>query len=235
MSSQARLHALQACDATVLCCTPSYALHLAATAKEMSIDLRASKIRRILVAGEPGGSVAEIRSRIESAWDATVIDHCGATEVGPWGVGRTDGSGVHVIESEFIAEQLIFDADHPEGRMAMPGELAELVLTNLGRCGAPVIRYRTGDLVRGFTDAFSDNRFLFLEGGVLGRTDDMVVIRGVNVFPSSIDAIVKRVVGATEYRVNRSRHQEMDQLRIDVEGDVAVARKLHDAFREQLG
>ncbi len=77
MSSQARLHALHACDATVLCCTPSYALHLAATAKEMSIDLRSSKIRSILVAGEPGGSVPEIRSRIESAWDATVIDHCG--------------------------------------------------------------------------------------------------------------------------------------------------------------
>ncbi len=235
MSSQARLHAIRACEATLLCCTPSYALHLASIARELSIDLRQTKVRTILVAGEPGGSIAEVRERIEQAWDAVVVDHCGATEVGPWGVGRADGTGVHVIESEFIAEILVFDAEHPQGRAAQPCELAELVLTNLGRPGAPAIRYRTGDLVRGRVAAFDDNRFLFLEGGVLGRADDMVVIRGVNVFPSSVDAIVKQVAEHAEYRVNRSRLQEMEQLRIEIEGDPGLAQKLHEAFREQLG
>lgn len=235
MSSLARLHALIACQASVLCCTPTYALHLAAVAKQAKLDMSTSKINRIIVAGEAGGSLSEVRSRIESAWNARVIDHCGATEVGPWGVGDVSGEGVHVIESEFIAEQVVFDSTHPQGRPAKQGELAELVLTGLGRLGAPAIRYRTGDLVRGEASVDPANRFLFLRGGVIGRVDDMVVVRGVNVFPTSVEAIVRRVAGDAEYRVSRSRYQEMEQLRIEVEGDIAIASRLNDAFREQLG
>lgn len=235
MTSLARLHAIKACDATVICCTPTYALHLATIGKQAGLDLPRLPVSRIIVAGESGGSIPEVRARIEAAWDAKVVDHCGATEVGPWGVGDEAGTGIHVIESEFIAERLVFDADSPLGREAMEGELAELVLTGLGRHGAPAIRYRTGDLVRGEVSQNPNNRFLFLRGGVIGRADDMVVIRGVNVFPSSVESIVRRVAGDAEYRVNRSRHQEMDQLRIEIEGDVATAANLHDAFREQLG
>ncbi|MGV3486533.1 MAG: phenylacetate--CoA ligase family protein [Planctomycetaceae bacterium] len=235
MTSLARLHAMAACGATLLCCTPTYALHLATVARQSNFDLSASKISRIIVAGESGGSIPEVRSRIESAWQARVVDHCGATEVGPWGVGDRQGLGVHVIESEFIAETIVFDDRSPSGREAAEGELAELVLTGLGRYGAPAIRYRTGDLVRAEISKQPDNQFLFLRGGVIGRVDDMVVIRGVNVFPTSVEAIVRRIAGDVEYRVNRSRHQEMDQLRIEVEGEVATARRLHDAFREQLG
>ena len=235
MTSLARLHAIRACEATVICCTPTYALHLAAIGKQAGLDLPRLPVSRIIVAGEAGGSIPEVRARIEAAWDAKVVDHCGATEVGPWGVGDEAGTGIHVIESEFIAERLVFDADSPLGRDAIDGELAELVLTGLGRHGAPAIRYRTGDLVRGETSRNLKNRFLFLRGGVIGRADDMVVIRGVNVFPSSVESIVRRVAADAEYRVNRSRHQEMDQLRIEIEGDVATAANLHDAFREQLG
>ena len=240
MSSLARLHAMLACQATVLCCTPTYALHLATVAKQAQIDLSGSRISRIIVAGEPGGSVPEVRGRIESLWNARVVDHCGATEIGPWGVGDSAGEGIHVIEAEFIAETIVFDGTSGEGtarsgRMAGPGELAELVLTGLGRLGAPVIRYRTGDLVRAEPSCDPENRFLYLRGGVVGRVDDMVVVRGVNVFPSSIDAIVRRVAGDAEYRVSRSRYQEMEQLRLEVEGDLAVASRLNDAFREQLG
>jgi phenylacetate-CoA ligase len=235
MSSLARLHAILASRATLLCCTPTYALHLAAVARQANIDLSSSLVSRIIVAGEAGGSIAEVRGRIESAWNARVIDHCGATEVGPWGVGDEAGEGVYVIESEFIAEQIVFDEKSPSGRAAEPGEVAELVLTGLGRLGAPAIRYRTGDLVRGELRPDANNRFLFLRDGVLGRVDDMVVIRGVNVFPTSIEAIVRRVAGDAEYRVSRSREQEMEQLRIECEGDVVTARRLSDAFREQLG
>jgi phenylacetate-CoA ligase len=235
MTSLARLHAIQACNATVVCCTPTYALHLSTVALQAGINLRSLRVSRIIVAGESGGSIHEVRTRIEDAWDARVIDHCGATEVGPWGVGDRQGKGIHVIESEFIAERIIFDEQTPEGREAGEGELAELVLTGLGRLGAPAIRYRTGDLVRGEASHDPENRFLFLRGGVIGRSDDMVVIRGVNVFPSSVDSIVKQIAGDAEYRVSRSRHQEMDQLRIELEGDLATADDLHDAFREQLG
>ena len=235
MTSLARLHAIAACDATILCCTPTYALHLATVAKQAGINITESAISRIIVAGETGGSIPEVRQRIETAWGASVIDHCGATEVGPWGVGNRSGTGVHVIESEFIAETLIFDAKSPSGRNANPGELAELVFTGLGRHGAPAIRYRTGDLVRAEPSSDPENQFMFLRGGVVGRIDDMVVIRGVNVFPASVEAIIRRVAGDAEYRVSRSRHQEMEQLRIEVEGDVATSRRLDDAFREQLG
>jgi phenylacetate-CoA ligase len=219
----------------VLCCTPTYALHLATVARKSDIDLSKSKVSRIIVAGEAGGSIPEVRERIEKAWGARVVDHCGATEVGPWGVGDEAGTGIHVIESEFIAECLVFDESAPMGRQAAAGELAELVLTGLGRHGAPAIRYRTGDLVRAEPSPYAENRFLFLRGGVIGRVDDMIVIRGVNVFPSSVEAIMRRISGDAEYHVYRTRHEEMEQLRIEVEGDVATAARLHDAFREQLG
>lgn len=239
MTTLARLHAIQACQATVLCCTPSYALHMATVARQSGIALTSFAVKKIIVAGEAGGSVSEIRERIEAAWGAKVLDHCGATEVGPWGVGDASGQGIHVIEAEFIAERLVFENEAGRSevrpRLATDGEIAELVLTGLGRHGAPAIRYRTGDLVLAEPSSDPTNRFLFLRGGVLGRVDDMVVIRGVNVFPNSVDAIIRRVAGEAEYRVSRSRHQEMDQLRIDLEGDVATASRLHDAFREQLG
>jgi len=235
MTSLARLHALAACEATILCCTPTYALHLATVAKQAGITIAKSAISRIIVAGESGGSIPEVRQRIETAWGASVIDHCGATEVGPWGVGNPLGTGVHVIESEFIAETVVFDATAPNGRNASTGELAELVLTGLGRHGAPAIRYRTGDLVRAEPSSDPLNQFVFLRGGVVGRIDDMVVIRGVNVFPTSIEAIIRRVAGDAVFRDSRGGHQEMEQLRIEVEGDIATTRRLDDAFREQLG
>jgi len=235
MTSLARLHAIAASGATVVCCTPTYALHLATTAKLAGLTLSKLPVSRIIVAGEAGGSISEVRLRIESAWDARVIDHCGATEVGAWGYGDRNGEGIYGIESEFIVERIVFDGVSGNGRRAVDGELAELVLTGLGRHGAPAIRYRTGDLVRAEESQDPDHQFVFLRGGIIGRADDMVVIRGVNVFPSSVEAIVRRVCGDAEYRVNRSRHQEMDQLRIEIEGDIATANRLHDAFRERLG
>ena len=130
--------------ATVLFCTPSYALHLAEIAQQNQIDTTALQVRRIIVAGEPGGSLPAIRNRIEQAWNAKVTDHAGASEVGPWGYADRDGRGLYVNEAEFIAEFLSVET----GKPAAEGELSELVLTTLGRTGCPVIRYRTGDLVR---------------------------------------------------------------------------------------
>ncbi len=235
MPSVTRLHAIAGCSATVLCCTPTYALHLAATAAEHGLNPANSTVSRIIVAGEPGGSVPEVRDQIESAWNATVIDHCGATEIGPWGVGSREGKGLHVIESEFIAETIVFDDSSPRGRHSAEGELAELVITGLGRHGAPAIRYRTGDLVRARASEDPQNRFLFLDGGILGRGDDMIVIRGVNIFPSTIEAIVRATSATAEFRVTHICGEGLAELRVEVEGTEPLADQLRSAFREKLG
>ncbi len=234
MSSEARLQMIIDQQCTLVCCTPTYALHLASVAADKQIDLAQSRVSRIIVAGEPGGSVPIVRQRIEQAWGATVIDHSGASELGAWGFGSPDGKGMHVIETQFIAELLKFDDQNPNGIPAADGEQAELVLTNLGRFGGPAIRYRTGDMVRGWRDHDYDCKFLWLEGGVLGRVDDMMVIRGVNVFPSSIEAIVREVDAQAEFRIIATRKDEMDQLAVQVELDHDAAAKLSDLLRDRL-
>jgi phenylacetate-CoA ligase len=234
MNSEARLQLICEQNCTIVCCTPTYALHLVSVAAQSDFDLRSSAVSRLVVAGEPGGSIPSIRARIEEAWGARVIDHSGASEVGAWGFGSTDGRGLHVIESEFIAELLQFDDDHPGGKSAADGELSELVLTNLGRVGGPAIRYRTGDVVRGYRSHDHECQFLWLEGGVLGRADDMLVIRGVNVFPSSIEAIVREVDPTAEFRMVATRREEMDQLSIDAELTESQAQRLSHLLRERL-
>lgn len=238
MTSQKRIQMIRDHRCTVLCCTPTYALHLGAVAQELGIDLSETKVRRIIVAGEPGGSIPSVRQRLETLWDAKVVDHTGASEVGAWGFGNETGTGIHVIETEFIAELLRFDTQYPEGIKAGEGEEAELVLTSLGRFGGPVIRYRTGDIVRGYRNHDQACRFLFLDGGVLGRVDDMMVIRGVNVFPSSIESIVREITPLAEFRIIATRVAEMDQLAIEVEAEVeaeeAVVEQLSEMVRDRL-
>ena len=234
MTSQQRIQMIFDHRCTLLCCTPTYALHLGAVAEKHDIDLTKTAIRRIIVAGEPGGSTPSVRNRLETLWDARVIDHTGASEVGAWGFGNSAGTGIHVIEDEFIAELLCFDVEHPQGMEVEDGEQAELVLTSLGRSGGPVIRYRTGDIVRGYRNHDQECGFLFLEGGVLGRVDDMMVIRGVNVFPSSIESMVREVAPLAEFRMIVSRVAEMDQLAIELEADQASVTRLSDLIRDRL-
>jgi phenylacetate-CoA ligase len=109
--------------------------------------------------------------------------------------------------------------------------LAELVLTTLDRRGCPVIRYRTGDLVRPTRNAAEGNRFVFLEGGVLGRADDMLVIRGMNIFPSSVEQILRGFADVAEYRLIADKAAEMDVLTVEVEDRLnqpeRIARELH--------
>jgi phenylacetate-CoA ligase len=187
MNSLSRLELMERTGATVLCCTPSYALRLVEVAAEHKIGLHNFTVRRIIVAGEPGGSQPAVRQRIEEAWQAQVIDHAGATEVGPWGYADAERRGLHIIESEFIAEFLDLETGEPTSADG----LAHLILTPLGRRGMPVIRYRTGDIVRPTWPESGPNRFVLVEGGVLARADDMLIIRGVNVFPSAVDQILR--------------------------------------------
>ncbi len=234
MTSEQRLQIIHDQRCSVVCCTPTYALHLASVAENINVSLVDTAVKKIIVAGEPGGSIAAIRSRIEQAWGATVIDHAGASELGAWGFGSHDGRGLHVIETEFIAELLRFDDQHPDGVPAADGQEAELVMTNLGRLGGPAIRYRTGDIVRGYRDHDHRCRFLWLDGGVVGRADNMLVVRGVNVFPSSVEAIVRELEPTTEFRIIVSRFDEMDQLEIEIETDQPRANKLAELLRDRL-
>ena len=213
LNTLARLELLRSSHSTVVFCTPSYALHLVEVAADNQIDVTALNVERLVVAGEPGGSIPSYRERIETAWDARVIDHAGASEVGPWGYADQRHTGLHVIESEFIAEFLSVDT----GKPADEGELSELVLTSLGRAGSPIIRYRTGDLVRPSWDYDVANNFVFLDGGVLGRADDMMIIRGVNIFPSSVEQILRSFPEIVEYRIFARKDGEMDTLSVEIE------------------
>jgi phenylacetate-CoA ligase len=236
MPSLSRLHLARSLEATVLVATPSYALHLAEVAREAKIDTASMAVRLVIVAGEPGGSVPATRARIAEAWGADVLDHCGATEVGPWGSGDLRGGGIDVLEPWFHPEFLSLET----GAAAAPGELAELVLTTLGRVGAPVIRYRTGDVVRPTWASDADVAagacpWVRLEGGILGRSDDMLVVRGVNVFPGAIDDIVRSFPEVVEYRVTLSTRESLDELAVEIEDRLGAPERVAAEFRVRLG
>lgn len=214
-SSIERLHLMRDTGSTVLCCTPTYALHLLEVAREQKIPFDDFKIRATIHAGEPGANVPATKARIEEGWSAKCYDHAGASEVGGHSFEcQAQPNGIHVIESEFIVECLNPTTSQP----VAPGEKGELVITNLGRWGFPVIRYRTGDAVI-FNEARCEcgRTFLRLEGGVLGRVDDMVTIRGVNIFPSAIENLVRAQPAVDEFRVKATRRGELDELCIEIE------------------
>jgi phenylacetate-CoA ligase len=236
LSSAGRLEILRGAEATVLVATPSYALHLAEVAEQSKIDVAALPVRLVVVAGEPGGSVPAVRARIAAAWDADVLDHAGATEVGPWGVGDLRGPGLDVIEPFFHAEFLALES----GRPAAEGELSELVLTTLGRAGAPLIRYRTGDLVRPTWAAAADVAagacpWVRLAGGVLGRADDMLVVRGVNIFPGAIDDIVRGFPEVVEHRLTVGTRESLDELQLEIEDRLKAPDRVARELQLRLG
>ena len=214
-----RLKTIAEAGATVLVCTPSYALRLAQVAREQGLDPAAMPIRATIHAGEPGANIPGTKRRLEELWGARCYDHCGLTEVGAVGFECVaQPGGLHVNESEFIVEVI----DPVTGESAPDGE-GELVLTNLGRRGSPVIRYRTGDLVRLNTAPCACGRtFARLDGGILGRVDDMVIVRGVNVFPSAIEDIVRRYPVVDEFRIEVFERAEMREIRILLEINDAV-------------
>jgi len=230
MTTTERVAAIVATEATVLMSTPTYALRLAEAAREEGIDLARSALRVSIHAGEPGASIPATRERIDKELGVEAFDHTGATEVGAHGFSCAARDGVHINESEFIVE--VLDA---AGYARDEGE-GELVLTNLGRWGMPVIRYRTGDRVHALRGSCACGRTLVkLVGGIAGRVDDMLTVRGVNVFPSAIEAIVRRFDEVGEYRVELARVREMDELRCVVEAPADVAERVGAAIHRELG
>lgn len=215
MTSTARLRFLIEHNCTIVFATPTYALHLAELAAKEGIDLAGSAVRALVLAGEPGGNIPSTRERIETVWGARVFDHYGMTETGPVAVEAEDRrSQMYLLESEYIAEVLVPATNAP----AKPGEFGELVITNLGRVGSPLIRYRSGDLVRLATDVDPTGRtWRRIDGGILGRCDDMIHLRGNNLYPSAIEAIVRRFPAVAEYRIVVDHSGPLADLRIEVE------------------
>lgn len=237
LSSLQRLERILEHSATVLVSTPTYALHLAEVAAEHGLDLADSAVRTTIHAGEPGASVPSVKRRIEEAWGAHTYDHAGATEVGAWGFGcQADGHAVHLNELEFFFEVV----DPETGAEVAAGARGELVVTTLARTGMPVVRYRTGDLVVRCDEPCACGRHMSrIEGGVLGRADDMLTVRGVNVYPSAVDDLMRSLSEVVEYEVEIRRRQALDDLLIKVETAPdqpfePVEQALHAAFRTRL-
>jgi phenylacetate-CoA ligase len=238
MTSEARLSLIRDLTPTVVCCTPTYALRLLEVARERAgFELAASSVRTLIVAGESGGSIPSTRSRIEEGWGARVIDHHGLTEVGPVSFECQDApGGLHVNEAEFICEVL----EPGSTREVGDGERGELVMTNLGRAASPLIRYRTGDIVvRTHGECRCGRTFARLEGGILARADDMVNVRGVNVYPSAVEAVVRRFAEVAEYRATVSSAGALRELALEVEldgtGQSDPTARLVAALRDALG
>jgi len=244
LSSVARLHVLMENRATILCCTPTYALRLAEVAAEEKIDLRAACVRTIIVAGEPGGSIPALRARLQKLWQgAGIFDHHGMTETGPVTHECPKQPGVlHVLEPAYFAEVI----DPISAKPIAPGQRGELVLTTLGRTGSPLLRYRTGDLVKpvhqpsilDHQPCVCGRHTLTLDGGILGRTDDMVIVRGVNVFPSAVEDIILACGEVAEYQVTVNNAHALTELSIQIEpapvcpDPAALVKRLEKSFED---
>ena len=237
-TSAQRLELMADLGVTAMCCTPTYALRLAEVARESGFDLSTIPMRATVHAGEPGANVPATKARIEAAWGAKCFDHAGASEVGAHSFECQAQPGTtHAIDSEFIVEVV----DPHTGDAVPAGAEGELVITNLGRIGFPVIRYRTGDLVQIDEGPCPCGRtFTRFTGGVIGRVDDMVVVRGVNVFPAAVENLVRQHRAIDEFRVTISRRREMAEILIEIEcrdgtdGENA-RRAVRGTFESSLG
>jgi phenylacetate-CoA ligase len=237
LSSTARLRFLLDNAATVVLCTPSYALHLAEVARAEGIDLPGSSVRALIVAGEPGGSIPATRARIEAGWGARLFDHNGMTETGPFGIECTEApGGLHLLETACWPEVIDPGSENP----LPPGTPGELVLTTFGRRASPLIRYRTGDLVCVDPRPCPCGRALVrLDGGIRGRVDDMVIIRGNNLHPSVLQGLLHRFREVVEYRVEVDQTGTLPVLRVQVEAasaaeGPALAARIDRTIRDEL-
>ena len=232
MTTPQRVAAIMDLGATVLCCTPTYALRLAEAAGALGVPIASAAIHTTIHAGEPGASIPATREAIETLFRARCIDHAGMTELGPTGFSCSARDGLHLIESEFVFEVL----DPETGRLGTDGD-GELVATNLGRWGSPLIRYRTGDRVLLSREACPcGSGFAKLVGGIRGRVDDMITVRGVNLYPSQVEDIVRRHPEVVEFVIEHRRERQMDEVTLVVEcaGSPPVDQ-LHAELRSALG
>jgi phenylacetate-CoA ligase len=216
LPSDRLLGVLRQFQATAMWTTPSYAWSLGEAATRSGVDPRTDlNVRKIFVAGEPGGSIPETRRRIEELWGASVYDYYGLSDIFGSCAGMCEEkNGLHWAEDHIHVEVL-----DPETREPVKlGERGELVLTTLKKAARPIIRFCTGDIVSFTDEPCACGRTSLRMLGVHGRLDDMIIIKGVNLFPSDIEAIARDDKDLTgEYRLVVERVDRLDQLTVEVE------------------
>ncbi|MDY0038499.1 MAG: phenylacetate--CoA ligase [Zoogloea oleivorans] len=212
---------------TAIWTTPSYAWYLGETAVKEGIDLKKDlAIRRIFVAGEPGGSIPETRQRIEDLWGASVYDYYGLSDIFGSCAGMCEEKdGLHWAEDHILVEVL-----HPESNEPVEeGARGEMVLTTLKKSARPMVRFRTGDIVSFTSEPCGCGRTSIRLQGVHGRLDDMLIIKGANLFPSDVEAIARRDHDLTgEYRLIVERQNHLDVLTVEVERSAAFSGRDED-------
>jgi phenylacetate-CoA ligase len=217
-TTESRVKSIIDMGVTTVCSTPTYALRMWQAAAEMGIDLaRDSQVNKVIVSGEPAGSIPAVKRQLEAAWGAKVGDTAGMTEIGSimiFECARQPG-GTHIIEDHFIEETLEHDSDRP-----VPyGERAERVVTSFGRGFIPLIRYRTNDLVVKVPhDTCGCGRTGDIyQGGIQGRWDDMKLVRGTNVYPRAVESIVRECAAVDEFQILLTREGVTDEICVRVE------------------
>jgi phenylacetate-CoA ligase len=222
-SSEDRIRNILEWKPTVICGTPTYILFLGDAAKKMGVDLSKTTVRIVITAGEPGAQVPSTKKQIETTWGAKNYDDIGSTEISNFGFECVAQKGTHVIESMFLAEVI----DPKTGKWVGPGEEGELVLSNLCCESMPLIRWRMGDIVKfDYKKCDCGRTFLRLEGGIIGRADDMFQFGGVNIFPSAIENFVRGIKEfSNEYQVIAPKMGSGKHLKIRVEPSSSALSK----------
>ena len=202
LTTEQRVRQIVEMEATVVASTPTYALRMAQEAKQLGIDLAGSAVQRLVLSGEPAGSIPATKKLIEEQWGAKAGDTAGMTELGTIMMFECEQQpgGTHIIEDHYVEEVVDPETD----RLVPYGELGERVVTSFGRGFLPVIRYRSRDfVVRVPGSSCSCGRtFDIYDGGIRGRVDDMKLVRGTNVYPRAVEALVREHPEVDEFQIH---------------------------------
>jgi phenylacetate-CoA ligase len=216
-TTEARIKQIVEMGVTTVCSTPTYALRLWQQAQEMGIDLTQSAVNKVILSGEPSGSIPAVKRQLEEAWGAKCGDTAGMTELGTIMIFECSHQpgGTHIIEDHFIEEVV-----NPETGEPVPyGELGERVVTSFGRGFIPVLRYRTKDMVLKVPYSTCDcgRTGDIYQGGIRGRWDDMKLIRGTNVYPRAVEALIREHDAIDEFQIYIWRNDIRDEITIKME------------------
>jgi phenylacetate-CoA ligase len=223
--------------ATAVVATPSYALRLAAVAEQIGLNLATdSRVELLIHAGEPGASIPATKAMLERRWGAHAGDFAGMTETA--GISAFEcaakSGGIHIAEADFLEEVV----DPATGEPVAEGEIGERVTTALGIGSLPMIRYRTHDLVRRVpaSSCPCGRGFDLYQGGILGRSDDMRIIRGTNVHPSAVEGVVRRFEQIREFRivVGRPDPAQYDEIAVELEPLPDVPGEISQRLAERI-
>jgi phenylacetate-CoA ligase len=215
--TESRVRQIIGFGATTVATTPTYAFRLAHCAAEQDIDLAGSAVSRVILSGEPAGSIPETKQAIEKLWGAKAYDTAGMTEVGTISMFECSEQpgGAHLIEDHVLEEVLDPETLEPVAY----GDQGERVVTSFGRGTIPLLRYRSGDLVCRVPAGRCrcGRTFDLYEGGILGRVDDMKLVRGTNVYPRAVEGIVRSFPEIDEFQLRLTRDGASDEITLRVE------------------